>query len=63
MPAGVSFTATHDEGLNAPVHSSFTKSTVSVEGANHLQAIDYDVYVAGFAGTATGENNYSVTIA
>lgn len=63
LPAGVSFTATHDEGLNAPVHSSFTKSTVSVEGANHLQAIDYDVYVAGFAGTATGENNYSVTIA
>lgn len=63
LPAGVEFTATHDEGLNAPVESSFTtKETVLVEGAGGRAAIDYDVYVAGLAGTAAGVNHYSVTI-
>ena len=63
LPAGVEFTATHDEGLNAPVESSFTtKETVLVEGAGGRAAINYDVYVAGLAGTAAGVNHYSVTI-
>lgn len=63
LPAGVEFTATHDEGLNAPVESSFTtKETVLVEGAGGRAAINYDVYVAGLAGNAAGTNHYSVTI-
>lgn len=63
LPAGVEFTATHDEGLNAPVESSFTtKETVLVEGAGGRAAISYDVYVAGLAGNAAGTNHYSVTI-
>lgn len=63
LPAGKEFTATHDEGLNAPVESSFTtKETVLVEGAGGRAAINYDVYVAGLAGNAAGTNHYSVTI-
>lgn len=42
--------------------SSFTKSTVSVEGANGATAIDYKVYTMDFANPYDTTNKYTVTI-
>lgn len=42
--------------------SSFTATTVSVEGANGASAIDYKVYVMDYANPYDTANKYSVTI-
>ena len=42
--------------------SSFTKTTVSVEGANGATAIDYKVYTMDFAKANDKANTFSVTI-
>ena len=62
LPAGMDFTASHDEGLGAPTRSTFNKNEISVEGAEGKEAIMYDVYVADFAGNAAGTNTYTVVI-
>lgn len=49
-------------GLNAEVSSAFTKSTLSVEGLNNFQGIDYKVYVTDFAEAVATANTYKVTI-
>lgn len=49
-------------GLNAESKSAFSMSTVSVEGANGYEAINYRVYVAEYANAATEANSYKVTI-
>lgn len=49
-------------GMNAEVKTAFTKSVVSVEGANGYQAIDYKVYVMNMANANDTANTYKVTI-
>ncbi len=49
-------------GLNAEIKSSFTKSTLSVEGANGFAGIDYKVYTADFAAPIEKANSYAVKI-
>lgn len=49
-------------GLNAEISSGFTKSTVSVEGANGYTAIDYKVYIMDFANANDKANKFTVTI-
>ena len=49
-------------GMNAEVKSAFTKTVVSVEGANGYQAIDYKVYVFDMAKANDAANTYKVTI-
>lgn len=49
-------------GLNAEIKSAFTKSTVSVEGANGYTAIEYKVYMTDFANQVEKANTYNVTI-
>lgn len=49
-------------GLNAEVSSAFTKSTLSVEGLNNFQGINYKVYVTDFAEAVAKANTYRVTI-
>ena len=49
-------------GMNAEVKSAFTKSVVSVEGANGYDAIDYKVYVMDMAKANDAANTYKVTI-
>ena len=49
-------------GLNAEIKSGFTKSTVSVEGANSATAIDYKVYTLDFASANDKANTYTVQI-
>lgn len=49
-------------GLNAEIKSSFTKTTVTVEGANAASAIDYKVYYLDYANANDTANTYSVTI-
>lgn len=49
-------------GLNAEVSSAFTKSTLSVEGLNNFQGINYKVYVTDFAEAVATANTYKVTI-
>lgn len=49
-------------GLNAEIKSGFTKSTVSVEGANGSTAIDYKVYTLDFASANDKANTYTVQI-
>ena len=49
-------------GMNAEVKTAFTKSVVSVEGANGYQAIDYKVYVMDMANVNDTANTYKVTI-
>lgn len=49
-------------GMNAEVKTAFTKSVVSVEGANGYQAIDYKVYVMDMANANDTVNTYKVTI-
>ena len=62
VPAGLGISQiTHREGLGAPVLSTFTPITVSVEGANGNDAINYDVYYADFNNFSV-INHYDVTI-
>ena len=49
-------------GMNAEIKSAFTKSVVSVEGANGYDAIDYKVYVMDMAKANDAANTYKVTI-
>lgn len=49
-------------GMNAEIKSAFTKSVVSVEGANGYDAIDYKVYVMDMAKANDAANIYKVTI-
>lgn len=49
-------------GMSAEILSSFTKSTISVEGANGATAIDYKVYTMDFANANDTANTYAVTI-
>lgn len=49
-------------GMNAEIKSGFTKSTVSVEGANGYTAINYKVYIMDYAKANDKANTYSVTI-
>lgn len=49
-------------GLNAEIKSAFTKSVVSVEGANGFAGIDYKVYITDFAAPLEKSNSYKVTI-
>ena len=49
-------------GMNAEIKTAFTKSTVSVEGANGYTAIDYKVYVMDLAAANATANTYKVTL-
>lgn len=49
-------------GLNAEISGAFRKSTLSVEGLNNFQGIDYKVYVTDFAEAVATANTYNVTI-
>lgn len=49
-------------GMNAEIKTAFTKSVVSVNGANDYQAIDYKVYVMDMANANDTANTYKVTI-
>ena len=49
-------------GLNAEIKSAFTRSTVSVEGANGYTAIDYKVYTTDYAQPNDKANTYTVPI-
>ena len=50
-------------GLNAQIFSSFTKTTVEVEGANSYTAMTYNVYYLDYATANDTANTYTVTIA
>lgn len=50
-------------GLNAQIFSSFTKTTVQVEGANGYTAMAYNVYYLDYANANDTANTYTVTIA
>ena len=50
-------------GLNAQIFSSFTHTTVQVEGANAYTAIEYNVYYLDYANANDTANTYTVTIA
>lgn len=50
-------------GLNAQIFSSFTKTTVQVEGANNYTAKTYNVYYLDYANANDTANTYTVTIA
>ena len=49
-------------GMSAEISSSFVPQTVSVEGANGFQAIDYKVYTLDFANANDTANTFKVTI-
>lgn len=49
-------------GMSAEISSSFVPQTVSVEGANSYQAIDYKVYTLDFANANDTANTFTVTI-
>lgn len=49
-------------GLNAEIKTAFTKSILSVEGANSLDPIEYKVYVTDYAEPNDTANSYKVTI-
>ena len=49
-------------GLNAEISGAFRKSTLSVEGLNNFQGINYKVYVTDFAEAVAKANTYKVTI-
>lgn len=49
-------------GMNAEIKSSFTKSTVAVEGANSHTAINYKVYILDYAEANGTANKYTVQI-
>ena len=50
-------------GLNAQIFSSFTHTTVDVEGANSYTAKTYNVYYLDYANANDTANTYTVTIA
>ena len=50
-------------GLNAQIFSSFTHTTVEVEGANNYTAMTYNVYYLDYAAANDTANTYTVTIA
>lgn len=50
-------------GLNAQIFSSFTHTTVDVEGANGFTAKTYNVYYLDYANANDTANKYTVTIA
>lgn len=50
-------------GLNAQIFSSFTHTTVEVEGANGYTAMTYNVYYLDYAAANDTANTYTVTIA
>ena len=50
-------------GLNAQIFSSFTKTTIQVEGANSYTAMEYNVYYLDYANANDTANTYTVTIA
>lgn len=61
VPKGLGITSVkHEEGLGAPVLSTFTPQDITVEGAQGNAAIVYDVYVASVGYSST--NHYNVTI-
>lgn len=61
VPKGLGISSVkHEEGLWAPVLSTFTPQEISVEGANKNAAITYDVYVASVGYSST--NHYHVII-
>lgn len=61
VPKGLGVSSVkHEEGLGAPVLSTFTPQEVTVEGADGNAAIAYDVYVASVGYSST--NHYNVTI-
>lgn len=49
-------------GMNAEIKTSFTKSTVNVEGANAYTAIEYNVYVLDYANANDAGNTYKITL-
>lgn len=51
-----------DAAIKYDVKTAFTKSTVSVEGANSYSGINYKVYVTDFANPTDAANTYTVTI-
>lgn len=62
VPAEKTVTSIVDTGLaNSEVIDTFTKSTVSVEGANGYTAVDYNVYIYN-SSTALGTNTYNVIL-
>lgn len=49
-------------GMNAEIKTAFTRSVVSVEGADGYSGIDYKVYVMDMANANDTANSYKVTI-
>ena len=49
-------------GMNAEIKTGFTKTTLSVEGANGHTAIEYKVYTMDYANANDTANTYKVTI-
>ena len=63
LPAPRTCTSIKDEnGLSAEAISAFTKTTVSVEGANGYTAKDYNVYYKDNAAANNKANNWIVTV-
>ena len=54
---------TDTNGLGAQILSSFTQTTVQVEGANAYTAIEYKVYYMDYASANDTANTYKVTVA
>lgn len=52
----------YEEGNDDAMLPNFTKTTVSVEGANGFTAIDYHVYVYQMASAAEAGMNFTVTL-
>lgn len=64
VPSGRSVTSVKDvNDSNAEVMSAFVTQTISVEGAEGYQAVDYTVYVCDYAAPAAVANTYKVTVA
>lgn len=64
VPAGRSVTSVKDvNDSSAEVMSAFVTQTVSVEGAEGYEAVDYTVYVCDYANPTTVANTYKVTVA
>ena len=63
LAANCNISVAHREGLGAPQLDENTKKvTVSVPGANNLQAIDYTVYYWDYANPYSATEHYDVTI-
>ena len=64
VPSDKQITSIKDvNGLNAQILSSFTTTTVQVEGANGFTAIGYTVYYLDYANANDTANSYLVTVA